>query len=51
LRVHLRQRVRLLGDPEQAIKIGQGVFESAIEDNDLAGDLLALAPRVVALID
>ena len=36
-----------LDDSEQSEQVGQGVFEGAIEREDLAGDLLAPRARIV----
>src|SRR5206468_1918099 len=47
LRVHLLEWGRLFFHPEQGIQVGQGVFETTIQDEHLAGDLLLALPLVI----
>jgi len=52
MRVHLRERVGIFGDSEQAIQVGQRVFERADpEIRDSARDFLAMGPLVIVRCD
>ena len=45
--VHLLEAGRRLFDAQQGKEIGQGVFETAIQDEHLAGDLLLALALVI----
>ena len=47
LPIHLRERIETFDDAEQAEQIGQRVFQTSIEDRDLARNFLTAGSFVV----
>src|SRR5713101_7266718 len=47
LRIHLRNRVIAFHNPQQRIEVGNGIFQSAIQLQQLAKDFLSAAPTVI----
>src|SRR6266852_4164885 len=47
LRIHLRNRVIAFHNPQQRIEVGNGIFQGAIQLQQLSKDLLSAAPTVI----